>query len=142
MFNQEGTADFSQLAPVYSDSQSRLWFAAAVLPEQFFSSPQMQPDRPETALMRAVLEEALTCFQYQFYARRTGAQQLAREAEKWFFSDDTSWPFAFVNICSVLYLEPNYIRRGLKKWQANWPLKIPQRKRRVVGTRRCLKLAA
>src|SRR5688572_8237722 len=113
MFNQEGTADFSQLAPVYSDPQSRLWFAAAVLPEQCFSSPQVQPERPETALMRAVLEEALTCFQYQFYARRTGAQQLAREAEKWFFSDDTSWPFAFVNICSVLYLDPNYIRRGL-----------------------------
>jgi len=143
MLKQESIADLSQLPLAYSDdSQPRLWFAAAVLPEQFFSPPYGQAERPETALMRAVIEEALTCFQYQFYARRTGAKQLARDAENWFFSDETTWPFAFVNICSVLYLDPNYIRRGLKKWQANWPLKIPQRKRRVVGTRRSLKLAA
>jgi hypothetical protein len=142
MLKQEGLADLSHLPPMYNDSQSRLWFAAAVLPEQFFSPPYVQVERPETALMRAVLEEALTCFQYQFYARRAGTQQLARDAEKWFFSDETTWPFTFVNICSVLHLDPNYIRRGLKKWQANWPLKIPQRKRRVVGTRRSLKLAA
>lgn len=142
MLQQESITDFGQPPSVYGDPQSRLWFAAAVLPEQFFKSPYTQAERPETALMRAVLEEALTCFQYQFYGHRVKTQQLAREAEKWFFSDDASWPFSFVNICSVLYLDPSYIRRGLKKWQTNWPLKIPQRKRRVVGTRRSLKLAA
>lgn len=142
MLTQTGLVDLGQILPVDSDSQLRLGFAAAVLPEQFFSLPYVQTGRPEVALMRAVLEEALTCFQYQFYIRRTGAQQLARDSEEWFFSEDTNWPFAFVNICNVLHLEPDYIRRGLRNWKTNWPPKIPQRKRRIIGTRRPLTLAA
>jgi len=112
------------------------------LPEQFFSVAHIPTNQPEAALMRAVLEEALTCFQSQFYIRRDKAQRLARDAEAWFFSDETSWPFAFVNICDVLQLDPSYIRRGLRNCQAIWPLKVPQRKRRTVGTRRPLTLAA
>ncbi len=140
MLTETNTTDLGQLPPF--DSQSRLWFTAAVLPEQFFSPPYTRVESPEAALMRAVLEEALNCFQYQFHFRRVGARQLAREAEAWFFSDETSWPFAFVNICTILHLDPDYIRRGLRNWKANWPLKIPQRKRRIVGTRRPLTLAA
>ena len=142
MLTRAGMEDLSQLSPVYSDSLSRLGFAAAVLPEQFFSLPHVQAERPEAALMRAVLEEALTCFQYRFYIHRTQAQKLSQDAEEWFFSDETNWPFAFVNICSVLHLDPSYIRRGLRNWQSKWPLKIPQRKRRIIGTRRPLTLAA
>lgn len=142
MLKQAGTADLSQLPPFDRDAQFHLWFSAAVLPEQFFSSPHVQAERPEVTLMRAVLEEALTCFQYQFFIRRPGAQQLAKEAEEWFFSDATSWPFAFVNICTVLHLDPNYIRRGLRNLQTNWPPKLSQRKRRIIGTRRPLTLAA
>ena len=92
--------------------------------------------------MRAVLEEALRCFQYQFCTRRVEANRLARDAEEWFFSDATSWPFSFVNICTILHLDPDYIRRGLRNWKTNWPLKIAQRKRRTVGTRRLLTIAA
>lgn len=142
MLKQTGMADLGQLPPVNGDSQDRLWLSAAVLPEQFFSSPHMQAERPEATLMRAVIEEALTCFQYQFFIRRPRTQQLAREAEEWFFSDATTWPFAFVNICAVLHLDPSYIRRGLRNWQSNWPPKISQRKRRIIGTRRPLTLAA
>ena len=124
-----------------NDLQFRLGFTA-VLPEQFFSVSHAHTNQPEAALMRAVLEEALTCFQYQFYIRHDKARRLARDAEAWFFSDDTTWPFAFVNICAVLQLDPSYIRRGLRQSQAVWPLKVPQRKRRTVGTRRPLTLAA
>lgn len=142
MLTLSAIAALGQLPSVDNVSQFRLGFDAAVLPEQFFGLPHVQAERPEATLMRAVLEEALTCFQYQFYIRRAGAQQLAREAEEWFFSDATSWPFSFVNICTVLHLDPSYIRLGLRKWKANWPLKIPQRKRRTIGTRRPLSLAA
>jgi hypothetical protein len=142
MLTLAGITALNQLPSVDNTFPSRLGFDAAVVPEQFFSLPHVQRERPEATLMRAVLEEALACFQYQFYARRPGSKQLARDAEEWFFSDATSWPFAFVNICEVLHLDPEYIRRGLRRWQANWPLKIPQRKRRTVGTRRPLKAAA
>ena len=77
--------------------------AAAVLPEQFFSArDRPYTDRGEVALMRAVLEDALTCVAKQFSSRGRRSQRLAREAEAWFFADDDHWPFAFVNICAVL----------------------------------------
>jgi|SRR5581483_6043482 len=141
MLRDAGMVEAGQFSSIDNDSQARLGYAA-VLPEQFFGVSHAHASRPEAALMLAVLEEALTCFQYQFYLRRDKAQRLARDAEAWFFSDEADWPFAFVNICAVLRLDPSYIRRGLRRCQATWPLKIPQRKRRTVGTRRPLTLAA
>jgi hypothetical protein len=98
---------------------SLLAASAAVLPEQFYSPPARQTGRGETALMRAVLEEAVDCFQKQFVKSGRRAQRLAREAEEWFTTENLSWPFSFVNICAVLGLDPNYIRRGIKAWQKN-----------------------
>jgi hypothetical protein len=67
--------------------------------------------------MRAVLEDAIDCFQKQ--SRKSGkrAQRLAREAEEWLFKDDQRWPFSFLNVCNVLDIDPAYIRRGLKQWR-------------------------
>ncbi|HJY80653.1 MAG TPA: hypothetical protein VKK81_06160 [Candidatus Binatia bacterium] len=91
--------------------------AAAVLPVQFFSiSDRSYKDRGEVALMRAVLEDALNCVAKQSSSRGRRPQRLAREAEAWIFADDDHWPFAFVNICTVLGLDPGYVRRGLTRW--------------------------
>jgi hypothetical protein len=92
--------------------------------------------------MRAVLEDAIICFQHQFYMQGQRSKRLAREAEAWFFNDDTRWPFAFVNICTVLGFNPDYIREGLRSWYGKHPAKLPQRKRRATGTRGTLQLAA
>ena len=73
----------------------------------------------EAALMCAVLEDAIDCFQKQFSRATRHAKHLAREAEVWFFSDDLNWPFSFACICSVLDLSPQYIRQGLKRWHAD-----------------------
>jgi hypothetical protein len=92
--------------------------AAAVLPVQFFRPPDRSDTAPGTiALMRAVLEDALQCVanQYSHCGRRP--QRLAREAEAWVFAEDEHWPFAFVNICAVLGLDPGYVRRGLLCWR-------------------------
>jgi len=89
---------------------------AAVLPEQFHGSPvNMNAARGEVALMRAVLEDAIECFQKQALKSGRRAQRLAREAEEWLFKDDERWPFSFLNICNVLGIDPGYIRRGLQK---------------------------
>ena len=101
---------------------------AAVLPEQFHSSPRQHYHLcGEAALMRAVLEDAIECFQKQFGTPRFRDYRIAREAEQWFFTDDYQWPFSFVNICSVLGIDPEYIRRGLNKQKAKRPVEIPQR---------------
>ena len=91
--------------------------AAAVLPEQFFDSRvKLASVCPETALMYAVLEDAFLCFHKQFEADR-GRMQSAREAEDWFFKDNSSRQlFSFLSVCNALGLEPRYIRQKLKHW--------------------------
>jgi hypothetical protein len=88
----------------------------SVLPEQFFDSRvKLATVCPETALMYAVLEDAFLCFYKQFEADQRYMQR-AREAEDWFFSDDSRWLFSFVSVCDALGLEPRYIRKKLKYW--------------------------
>ena len=65
--------------------------------------------------MYAVLEDAFLCFHKQFETERRFVRR-AREAERWFFSDDAHWLFSFVSVCDVLGLEPYYIRKKLKHW--------------------------
>ena len=78
------------------------------LSEQFFDSPVSRVKVcPETALMYAVLEDAFLCFHKQFETERRFMQR-AREAEEWFFSDDSRWLFSFVSVCDALGLEPEY----------------------------------
>ena len=94
-----------------------VWVTApVVLPDQFYVSPYASyAKRPEaSSLMRAVLEDAFTCFEYYFRYSSKRYLRLAQEAEEWFASDDAQWPFAFVNVCQVLGLNPAYIRQGIK----------------------------
>ena len=87
----------------------------SVPPEQFYGlRASLASGRPEAELMRAILEDALLCFQKGLVPQGRRVQRLAREAEEWLFSDDARWPFSFVSICAVLGLEPAYLRLGLR----------------------------
>lgn len=97
-------------APVVS-----LLTPAFILPAQWARSlPFGGRVHGELALMRAVLDDAIRCFQQP---RGRKAVRLAHEAERWLFSDQTRWPFAFLNICAALGLDAAYLRRGLRRWQ-------------------------
>lgn len=88
----------------------------SALPEEFFDSRvRLAIVCPETALMYAVLEDAFLCFQKQFETEQRFVRR-AREAEDWFFSDDSRWFFSFVSVCHALGLEPKYLRTKLKHW--------------------------
>jgi len=90
----------------------------SVIPEELFNSrATLGASYPEAALMCAVLEDALDCFQKQFISETQRAKRLGQEAEEWLFSDDSDWAFSFVSICTALDLCPEYIRRGLKGWR-------------------------
>jgi hypothetical protein len=69
---------------------------------------------PETALMYAVAEDALLCFQEKFAGSRDQQRCRAREAARWFFSDDQHSPYSFMSICAWLGLDPQDIRNKLK----------------------------
>jgi hypothetical protein len=115
------------------DTVQELLSSISVLPDQFYG-PRTSPAgrRPEAELMRAVLEDALLCFHKGLVRQGRRVQRLAREAEEWLFSDDPNWPFSFVSICAVLGLEPEYIRRGLRRWGQGRP-PTAQQKRSHLG---------
>lgn len=98
--------------------------ASDVFGEQLFGPASLATVCPEAALMCAVLEDALLCFQTQFEIEGRDIHA-AREAEEWFFSDDSHALFSFVSICTVLGLEPEFIRKGLKGLEATPPWTRP-----------------
>ena len=47
--------------------------------------------------------------------------ELLREAEQWIMTDDDQWVFSFRNVCSVLGVNAEYIRRGVLAEKARHP---------------------
>lgn len=115
----------------------------SVLPEQFYGPPhRAYQESGEIALMRAVLIDAISCFQRPSAGSRRD-QRLAKEAEEWFFTGKDSQPFSFINICSVLGFEPEYLRLGLRRWQRSQTGTAPRaRKTRHIVRTPQLKRAA
>jgi len=82
---------------------------AAVMPAQLHDR---LTTRPEYRLMLAVLKDALDI--HNRY-RTTGAHpRIAADTERWLFSDDTSWPLSFVNICHALGIDVDWLRGRLR----------------------------
>lgn len=65
----------------------------------------------ERGLALAVVQEALDDLARYRFARRRRPQRLYAEAYAWVASDDRSWPYSFVNLCEVLGLAVEPIRR-------------------------------
>ena len=77
-------------------------------PEPFFDSgPALARVCPETALLCAVLEDALACF---FTARDT---RVVEEARRWLFADAGPTLFSFAAICEALGIDAREIRHRL-----------------------------
>jgi hypothetical protein len=128
--------------PAESSSDPEI-ICAAVLPEQFFHPPAaVDGGAPELSLMRAVMEDAVRCYQKQFAPGPRRNARLAQEAARWFFDDDTTWPYSFLNLCYALGLDPGYIRRRLRRWRATRPILAVPVNLRALASQRNTKLAA
>lgn len=89
-----------------------------LLPQQFFQhADRTRTLRGEVALLYAILDDAISCWQQGRCNKSQRAQNLAAEAESWLFTDDHHWTFSFVNVCAVLGLDPAYLRAGLRQWR-------------------------
>lgn len=75
------------------------------------------------SLYHAILERALEDYQTHVLAQST--QPTRFEVERWFQSKDRAWPFSFENICDVLEVSPDWIRRRLPQ--------MPPRKLQAVS---------
>jgi hypothetical protein len=126
-----------------TDGLSVLLSSQGILPVQFCHPPDgPYHETGEIALMRAVLADAISCFQGSVISGKRRYQRLAKEAEEWFFARQDDYVFSFVNICAVLGLDPDYIRLGLKRWRQH-AAATPRRKiRRIVRPSRLIKQAA
>jgi hypothetical protein len=90
------------------------------------------PLEPERTLLLAVLEDGVRCYQENLFAVNGKRRVLFDEAKEWLFSDDATWFCSFVSVCTLLNLEPNYIRRGLRQWEAQ-ARKTTQKKPQGAG---------
>jgi len=89
-----------------------------LLPSQFFDRVRRRSEHDgERRLMIAVLEDAVDVYRKQAGARDGRGQQLFQEAEEWIEDRDRAWLFSFQNICDVLDLDAEYLRRGLHLWK-------------------------
>lgn len=96
-----------------------------LLPAQYFAAFSREGGLVrERRLMLAVLQDAVECYQKYALARDPRGVELFRDASAWIESQEREWPFSYENICEVLGLNPEYIRKGLSKWrQQRGPIK-------------------
>jgi len=69
---------------------------------------------PEMRLI-AVLEDAMNCYLKYYSSRTRRGKRICNEAAQWIFSRDDDWLFGFDNICEMLKIDPDYIRRILRR---------------------------
>lgn len=109
----------STVPPFGMQEPHRSWSAERLLPEQFFVPARESAAAwtGERLLLCTVLQEAVHTFlKYRDACTKRG-QRLFRETQEWFWSEDCDWLYAFESICLHLHLDPDYIRRGLQRWQ-------------------------
>jgi len=80
-----------------------------------FRADDSQRWNGEVAIRWAVLLNALNSFRET--SRSINGVTLVRhyQDKKWFYGEDRSWPFSFLNICEALGLDPAFVRKGLRR---------------------------
>ena len=69
---------------------------------------------PERALIAAILEDAAHEYRKYKGARGPEGKERFRAAQRWIMGNRDDWIFAFNNVCELLGLNPDYVRRGLR----------------------------
>ncbi len=101
------------------DSLADLFTPDIILPEQFFEGARRDSYiSGEKALMLAVLEDGIRCFQEHLRNPRSNPRLLSQQAEEWIKAVDYEWPFSFQNVCETLGINPESLRGALLAWKA------------------------
>jgi hypothetical protein len=92
--------------------------ADSVMPAQFYPPRRGSAEvEPIMRLMGAILIDAIRCFQNNFEARFSSAQQEFREARFWIFDDQSDGPFSFESVCNALQIDPRGLRDSILRWK-------------------------
>ena len=72
----------------------------------------------EKALMLAILEDAIRCYQGHLKAPRIRPRLLEQRAADWIAAEDYEYIFSFASICEHLGFDPSALRAALYKSKA------------------------
>jgi hypothetical protein len=70
---------------------------------------------PEKDLLLAILQDAIDTYRKYRGARDRDGKKQFRETEEWIMEGGDDWIFSFNNICELLGLDADYLRRGLRE---------------------------
>ena len=120
----------------HADTVSQLIFAPDPLSriqyEKVHGVKQQQADQQALrALMLAVLEDGIACFQGYCVQPSRSNQRLFQEADEWIHSDEDA-VFSFNNVCETLGLHPEKLRKGLEEWQAKQAAARIEKRSRLI----------
>src|SRR5579872_256251 len=89
-----------------------------LLPIQYFEAMRRKHLlEGEKRLILSVLEDAVECFMKCIDSPTNKGQRLFRDADEWISLEDKHWVFSFDNVCEMLDINPDYMRRGLRQWK-------------------------
>ena len=89
-----------------------------LLPVQYFEAMRRKHLlEGEKRLILSVLEDAIECFMKCIDSPTNKGQRLFRDAEEWINLEDKKWVFSFDNVCEMLDINPEYLRKGLRAWK-------------------------
>ena len=89
-----------------------------LLPIQYFEAMRKKHLlEGEKRLILSVLEDAVECFMKCIDSPTSKGQRLFRDADEWINLEDKHWVFSFDNVCDMLDINPDYMRRGLRQWK-------------------------
>lgn len=101
--------------------------------EQFLATVRRSEHlEPEKDLLIAILQDAIYDYRKYRRARDPEGKGHFREAQKWIMAGGNNWIFSFNNICELLGLDPDYIRRGLRESDADRTKQRENRKSREL----------
>ncbi len=83
-----------------------------ILASQFYAKRPALPE-PERSLLVAVFEDAVRCLLNHCRATNRTERALYNDARRWILSCEPAGLYAFANVCDLLGLEPDYMRRHL-----------------------------
>jgi hypothetical protein len=87
-----------------------------ILPTQFFTALQRGgASTGEQKLMFAMLADAAAVYARVSEPGTAKTRHILHETRRWLGSSDRTWIFSFLNVCDMLGLDAQYIRRGLRE---------------------------
>ena len=87
---------------------------------------------PEKALIAAILEDALHEYRKYNRSRSPKDKERFREVAGWITHRGNDWIFSFDNVCELLDLDPDYVRRGIRQTQRKHAKQSDEIRRRAA----------